>query len=135
MDRRMALGAMGLAVSPLLAKAQPGREGHAPGDEWEHCLSACALCVTACGGCREHCTRHASGGGHADLATVCGDCGERCATMLTLTSRRSMLAPSLAKGCAGCCERCASECDRIDGDIVKACAQACRDCAAACRAM
>jgi len=143
MHRREAIttfgaAAVGVGGLAFVANAQPAKEAmpmRKGGNAWQNCASACSACVMACGEVSDHCTKLADSGkaGHAMMAAMATACGECCATMMSLSSRMSMMAPLMAEGCAKCCDNCAAECDKMEGEMMKACAKACRDCAVACR--
>lgn len=136
MDRRNALGALGLTAAGLAAiggaVARDDKKDH--GDHRDKTAQACADCMKQCAKGLKHCARQLAAGKKEYLKCLelCADCMEMAAA-----GGKCCFGPSAKTACDACakvCDDCAAECDKIPGDAeLKVVAKACRDCAAACR--
>lgn len=92
---------------------------------------ALAECVEACNACSYIC--NAGHEGMAECGRLCADCAAICDLTLTLLSRGSRWASTLARTAAQISAECAAECEKFEDDYCRQCVQACRASAERCR--
>jgi hypothetical protein len=96
----------------------------------QQCIEECTTCHDVCLETAAHALE--SGGAHARLLL---DCAQICQTSADFMLRGSDLHTRTCFVCAEVCDRCAEECERMEGAEIDRCADACRSCAESCRRM
>jgi hypothetical protein len=110
---------------------------HQISEDMQQCIDDCTTCHQVCLQTIQHCL--GTGGKHAEQShiRVMADCAQICAVGADFMLRDSNLHGRTCGVCAEACQRCADDCERIDGgdQQMKLCADACRRCAESCRKM
>jgi hypothetical protein len=140
MDRRHAMGLMGVAAAGLTALqaklAFAADTEHA--EHFEKCAKICSSCAQVCHSCARHCQKmEATKKEYAVLRQDCAGCGELCRAAEMLSSwENTEMAPIACEACAKACDQCAAACEKHPEDKRLAeCAKSCRECAKSCRDM
>ena len=107
---------------------------HAMDEETQRCVDLCQECHRVClHMVMHHCLE--SGGAHVAPPHVrlMLNCAEICQTAAYFLLSGSELHHLTCGVCAEVCEKCADDCERLDG--MEQCVAVCRRCATSCRAM
>lgn len=143
MDRRNALGALGLTAAGLAtagvataAGAQDDKKGGHKG-HGRKTARTCNECAEECDAGFHHCHTQLAAGkqNYARAEHLCIDTATACHAAAALCARESPLMGACCRACVECCDACAKECEKLNDPEMKAVVEACRKTAKECREM